>query len=276
MKIIIALAIIGYTIAGQGFPIAASLCMGNVDSSVSCSACYNYGLGTIGARQLLGGGCTIALVNPVTDCLWYSGVNTATKLLTDCGQCNNKAWMNIGVVTGTTTIACSATSTDTTTNCTTVVPNCDQSYCYTTDNANYVNGCRQCSTLKMGAGTVTLVGYPTCAAGNIADCSIYDALNSAKCWICATSFAVNNDLTGCVAFTTDAACRFLSAGNTFCKECKNNYYFNNTVCTLGYDSTATTTSSTTTSSTTAATTTCTGANLMAVSAFLAALLVFFN
>jgi hypothetical protein len=265
MKTIIALAIIGYAIAAQGTPAATSLCMGNNDSATTCSACYNYNLGTTGAKQFSTTTCATAVANTVTDCLWYSGTITSTKALTDCGQCNSKTWMNVSSVSvGAPTIACSATASSTTT-CTAAVASCDQSYCLQTATSTYASGCRQCAASYKGADTVTTIGYPTCtaAASAIPNCSTYGAIVNTNCYLCATGYAVNTAQTGCNAFTTDAACRLLSAGNTFCKECKNNYYFTTTVCTLGYNSTT-------------ATTTTTGANLMAVSAFLAALLVFFN
>jgi len=73
MKIFFTLFIIGSTLAVQGQPAGTLYCAGNVDDqNAQCSACYNYGLGTIGARILTGTNCTTkvadtAAVN-VADC----------------------------------------------------------------------------------------------------------------------------------------------------------------------------------------------------------------
>jgi hypothetical protein len=265
--IIVALAIIGYTFAAQGLPAATSYCMGNVDDATTCSSCYNYGLGTINPRILSAAACGTAATTTVlvTDCLWYRGDLGAARTPTDCGKCNSKAWQNVDTNASPNTIACSATVSDA--SCTTVT-NCDQQYCLKTAANTFAAGCRMCSSGFRGNATtvgVTAVGFPTCttASSAIANCTYYNPLDGAKCYLCGTGFAVNTTDNGCVAFTTDANCRKLgnTAATYYCGQCKNNYYFTTTTCTLGYDAT------------TAATT---GANMMALSAAFLALAAFFN
>jgi len=87
----------------------------------------------------------------------------------------------------------------------------------------------------MGTGTLTAnVGYASCTTtGIITNCSIANPILNTACFEAATGYAVNNAGTGVTAFTTDANCRQLGTGNTYCGQCKNGYYFTTTVCTLG-------------------------------------------
>jgi hypothetical protein len=268
MKTILVLAIIGYTLAVQGEPLAASYCMGNTEGNANCSSCYNYGLGTIGARYISAGTCANK-VTVITDCLRYAAAKTATTAaVNDCELCNAKAWMNINNA-ATPTVACSATATAAGAvvggNCATAVTSCDQSVCYLNGGV-YASACRQCSSGFRGdtnavVGPANNIGYATCvaAASAIASCEIYNPILRTQCYSCASGKAVDFAQTACTTFAGDANCRRLQTGNTYCMECKTNYYFTLKVCTIGYTATTTT-----------------GANLMAAGAMFMALLAFFN
>jgi len=273
---------IGYTVPVQGTPAASSYCAGNVDGATTCTGCYNYTLGTIGARQLLSGACAAVVANTVTDCKIYNNVISATKALGDCEICSTKTWLNItdhataaSIVAG-----CSNTAAVAATCTTASIPtNCDQAVCFTTSAGVTSVGCRSCTTLYKGSSVaIANVGYPTCvlASSAIANCSIYGAYDITKCEVCITNFAVNAAGALCTAFTTDAGCRQLATGNTYCGKCKDNYYFTTTTCTIGYTVPAASSTTTAASSTTAGTCATTAANMIAVSALIMSLLFFFN
>ena len=256
--------------------LAASKCMGNQYDNVNCSSCYNYALGTILPRQQIGTSCSEPVANVVHDCLWYKGNINRTRALDDCGQCNGKLWMNIFNVGGAITIHCSDTSNDdqATPTCTGTLTGCDQLVCIeTTEGTAYTKGCRLCSAGFKGATIIANIGYETCVddADSITNCSVYGAIDNTICYSCSSGNAVRADSKACLAFSLDTNCRQLSYSGQYCNECKNNYYMVNNTCTLGYDA-----STATTTATTAATSTTTGANLMTASAFIMALLVFFN
>lgn len=143
--------------------LAASKCMGGNDTDATCTSCYNYALGTIGARQLTNNGttndCSEPVANVVQDCLWYMGTISRTRTAGDCGQCNGKTWMN--VVTDTTvTINCSDTANDDTSpgtpTCTGTIANCAQLFCEEqTLNTTWNMGCRLCNAGYNGPSGAT-------------------------------------------------------------------------------------------------------------------------
>jgi len=233
---IVALCNIGYTFAAQGTPSTDSACSGSVDNTTTCSACYNDGLNTkTGARELLNLACAKKVTNVVASCKYYNPLITATKAITDCMECSAMTWMNITDSATATSIinACSATSISTAT-CATAVANCAQSACYKSAAGAYSKRCRKCSTGQKGSGTLTTnVGYESCTTQTITNCSISHPLNNLWCFEAAASHVVAaNNLTA-VSFTTDANCRKMSAGGTWCSDCKNGYLFNSTTCQLG-------------------------------------------
>jgi len=236
---IVALCIIGYTFAAQGTPAGDSYCQGNMEGATTCSSCYNDGLNTsIGARQLASNACSTKVANTITGCKYYNSGITATKTVGDCLECNAMTWLNItgNASAASITMACSATSIDTTTNCTTAVASCAQSACYVAAGATAKAAvCRKCNSGFKGDGTlVTGVGYPSCTStGIITNCSFANPILNTECFEAATGNCVSFDATGITAFTTDANCRQLGTGNTYCGQCKNGYYFVTTVCTLG-------------------------------------------
>jgi len=215
----------------------------------------------------------------VQDCLWYSGTISRTRGVTDCGQCNSKVWMNIyNENNGPKTIHCSDTSNDDQQNptCTgTSMTGCDQLTCVeTVSGTTYAMGCRLCSAGYKGGNTpVPDVGYTDCVddADTIPNCSVWMPTDNTSCYSCTSGNAVRSDSKACLTYS-DTNCRMLGLAGQSCRECKNNYYLVNNVCTLGYDAST----ATTTTTTTATATTTTGANLMTASAFIMALLVFFN
>lgn len=232
---ILALCMIGYTFAAQGTPAASSYCMGNNDGATTCSACFNWGSGTIGARQLASNACSTKVANTVTDCKFYKGTITSTKSTSDCMVCNNKTYLNIKdhATASSITVACSNTASSTTT-CKAAVSNCDQTFCFTNTSSTVNTGCKQCSTGYTGSGTQTSnVGYASCSkTGAITNCGLHSYALKTKCYTCNTGYAVASAETSCTAFTTDANCRMLSSGGSYCKECWHSYYFTTTTCTL--------------------------------------------
>jgi len=78
--LIVALLSINSIFAAQGQPVATSYCMGNTDNAVTCSSCFNWGAGTIGARVTDANTlCTTTYTNTVTHCKYYPVVK-ATPL----------------------------------------------------------------------------------------------------------------------------------------------------------------------------------------------------
>merc|ERR1712159_321999 len=113
---IVALCIIGYTLAAQGSPAASSYCNANMDNLTTCAACYNDGLNTsIGARELLAGACTVKVTNAVTGCRYYNPLIAAAKNIGDCLECNALTWYNVqaNAVAASIVLGCSATGIDT-------------------------------------------------------------------------------------------------------------------------------------------------------------------
>lgn len=233
---IVALCIIGYTFAAQGTPKASSACIGNVDNATTCSACYNDGLNTkTGAREFLGAACAKKVTNTVASCKYYNPGITATKAITDCIMCNATTWLNItdSATASTIAITCSATSISTGT-CATAVANCAQSSCYKSTTSTYAKRCSRCSAGYKGSGTLTTnVGYMSCVTQTIANCSVGHPLNALWCFIANASHVVSANRLTAVSFTTDANCRKLSAGGTWCGECKDGYLFDSKTCKLG-------------------------------------------
>jgi len=71
---ILALFVIGYsTAATLGLPVKTSYCMGRLASKTGCKSCFNWGSGTIGARELLTEKCAAKVSNVVAGCLMYNG-----------------------------------------------------------------------------------------------------------------------------------------------------------------------------------------------------------
>lgn len=179
MKIFFTLFVINAALATQGQPPADNACSGNNPSATTCSWCYNYGLGTVGARVLNGTSCSTKVADTstavVTDCLIYAGdIGTTRTNAKSCNKCNSKTWMNFDS-TGTNSVACSNTAVQGSDNgCTdTAIDNCDQMYCNKADAATSNKGCRRCASAFKGNGQVlTGIGYPTCQARTIDNCDI--------------------------------------------------------------------------------------------------------
>jgi len=184
---------------------------------------------------LSGTSCATDVANKITDCKYYKDTITATKTTGDCTQCNSKTWLNItdNATAANIVVACSDTALDATT-CAAAVANCDQSFCFKNTSNAYVKGCAKCASGYKGNGTLTAgVGYASCVNTSIVtNCTVADPVDNTKCKTCATNYAVadSND-TSCASFTTDANCRKLG-GATWCKECKDGYYFDGQTCVL--------------------------------------------
>merc|ERR1712177_192888 len=166
--IIVVLAIKCVQTVTQGKPVAASYCMGNNNDATTCSKCFNWGSGTIGARQLATNACSTKVANSVTDCKYYNGGITSTKTTLDCMMCNSKKWLNI---------------TDTNT-CKTEVANCDQSVCFKPKTGSNATYCAQCKTGYKGSGTKANNLYPTCAAATITNADLGLANDNTKVYTC--------------------------------------------------------------------------------------------
>merc|ERR1712048_1025517 len=93
--VLVAIMAIQYVFTAQGTPAATSYCMGNNDNATTCSSCFNWGSGTVGARNLATNACTTKVTNAITDCKYYSGLTTTTKTCSDCGVCDGKTWLNV-------------------------------------------------------------------------------------------------------------------------------------------------------------------------------------
>merc|ERR1712066_243680 len=168
---ILALFVIGYSTATLGTPAKTSYCMGRVDKKTTCSACFNWGTGTVGARELSSTGtCLIKVTNAVTSCLIYNGKITKTKAYNDCIACNKKIWLNIAETKqAITSIGCSDTAIVAKT-CLSKVLNCGQNMCPSdVTNSKVHPGCRQCAKGYIGltkientASTKAIMGYKTC------------------------------------------------------------------------------------------------------------------
>merc|ERR1711937_156653 len=124
ITLIVASLAISTIFAAQGTPAATSYCMGNVDNATTCSSCFNWGSGTVGARNLVTAACTTKVTNAITDCKYYSGLSTATKAAHDCGVCDSKTWLNVAdnATNASIVITCSDTAINTTT-CASAVSN---------------------------------------------------------------------------------------------------------------------------------------------------------
>merc|ERR1712017_15727 len=95
---ILALFVIGYSTASSpSAPAKTAYCMERSTDKAKCTQCFNWGTGTIGARELKASvnTCLVKVTNAVTGCLMYSGKITSTKLVTDCLACNKLTWLNI-------------------------------------------------------------------------------------------------------------------------------------------------------------------------------------
>merc|ERR1712214_245335 len=208
---VLSLCLASFSQAAQGNCPAASMCKGCSNDLTTCFSCYNLQGGKT-PKQLSGTSCATDVANTVTDCKYYKDTITAAKIV----------------------VACSDTSIDATT-CDAAVANCDQSFCFKNTSNAYVKGCAKCASGYKGNGTLTAgVGYASCVNTSIiSNCSVADPTANTKCKTCANNYAVDsaNDTT-CTSFTTDANCRKLG-GATWCKECKDGYYFEGTTCVLG-------------------------------------------
>jgi len=266
MRTLIAILLVGYAMCvAQGNPTSDKYCMGNRDDLATCSSCYNTSLGTIGVKQLTAAGDVCeAATNSVTGCKYYNPTMVTAQAVTDCRECNSLTWFNVIGDTAN-SVTCSGTAIDTT-NCANPVANCLQSMCWKTNAAGtYAPFCRKCNINYKPNNTSTLatgLGYATCTGSPIQNCSYASPTDAAQCEECAANFLVAANGQSCVSNST-AGCRKLSAGGNWCGECKNNYYFNLLVCTIGYTAPTTTT-------------TTTGAKMIAFSAIIGAILVFFN
>jgi len=242
---ILALFVIGYSTAALGTPAKTAYCMGRKATVHTCSSCFNWGTGTIGAREYLASNhtCLIKVSKPVTDCLIYNGVITATKGFDDCLVCNKKIWLNIVENAGAiTSRACSDTAVKAT-KCTTKIANCGQNMCVnnTASSGKTTPGCRQCMKGYVGATPVTTaksaspptIGYTTCTlTGALKNCELSMFNNALHCYTCKSGFAVASAQTSCATFTLDSNCRKLHTGDAACVECWHSYYFNLAKCVL--------------------------------------------
>lgn len=241
---ILALFIVGYSMAAFGQPPKASLCLKRSETSTvkTCIACHNWASGTIGAREIKSGACTTKVTNTVASCLYYTGLIAAAKTYNDCRHCNKMTWMNITEKTkAVSSIACSNTAVSTTT-CKAKVLNCSQNLCVDYGSSTYKVGCNQCAKGFISSGTkisatntaTTVLGYSACTAtGAITNCELGDFQTPTKCYTCKSGYAVVTAATSCKAFTLDSNCRLLGTGDAECVECWMAYYFNLTKCILG-------------------------------------------
>jgi len=214
---------------------ASGYCMGcDMSTANTCTSCYNYGSGSIGARALASSACANKLATTlVTDCKFYSGYNAGSaQTVNNCQRCNSKTYLNMNL--NTLTVGCSDTAISTST-CTGAIANCEQTACYTADGSAYVLSCQMCAKGYSGTGVATEnAGYASCStANNIANCEYHylAGASTLSCYSCATGYAVASTPTSCTAYTTDSNCRQLHTDGT-CSQCMHNYYWNTSTCKL--------------------------------------------
>jgi len=99
MKFTLALAVVtiaslmSVAFTAQGTCASASYCMSCAeDKTDECVQCFNWGSGTIGARQVENKKCTNAVANKVADCKYYNGYISTSSKRWDCQMCDGKAW----------------------------------------------------------------------------------------------------------------------------------------------------------------------------------------
>merc|ERR1711862_118115 len=213
-------------------------CKNDTPSATSaCDACYNWGSGTVGAKQLNGVLCSTAVANTVKDCKYYNTQITSTKAINDCAVCDGKTWLNITdhATAASIVITCSDTA-SVPASCSASVSNCKQRMCVTSSTGTSGYGCRQCDEGYTGSGTAlvglnNVVRYSSCTkTGAITNCNYHMVNNSANCYTCNSDYAVAAAATSCTSFTTDSNCRQLSS--TWCHHCWHAYYFDNKKCIL--------------------------------------------
>merc|ERR550532_2043765 len=211
--------------------VATNYCMECHASTANyCLACFNWGSGSVGARQLASNTCTTAMANKITDCKYYTGYSTSTKSASDCLMCN-KDYNNANYSTNVAT--CSNTAANTTT-CTAKVSNCEQTLCYTADGTTYSLLCKVCKSEYAPSGTLTSgIGSTACATtSKITNCELhYLSGTTVACYTCKSNYAVASTSTTCSSYTTDSNCRQLNA-NSVCGHCWAAYYFNVSTCKL--------------------------------------------
>jgi len=215
------------------------------DGGEACTGCFNWGSGTIGAKQYLVGAtgdakCAVAVANKITDCKYYFGTIVAAKSTNDCLVCN-KDWFNVvnHATPASQVVTCSDTAIGVTV-CDAIPDNCDNGLCLGSkaDPAVYTKGCRLCKSGYMGSGTAMVVdssvtvGFPSCVTNTITNCDVGNGLDVSKCLYCASDFAVVMAETSCGAFTADSNCRITATAGTWCLECWMAYYFDAKVCVL--------------------------------------------
>jgi len=217
--------------------------MGNTDNANTCSSCFNWGSGSVGARVLDNSTlCTTKYTQLITDCKYYSGAqsNTTTAIKTnDCYMCDGKDWYNVtdNATNASINRACSNIALDATT-CDAKVSNCDQSMCFKSTGNAFTKGCLQCSSgYKGGATAITdsdgsTIGYTTCVSATITNQELGSPVNNAQAFTCKSDYAVATGGASCVSFTTDSNCRMLGTGNAYCGTCWMGYYFTSATCTL--------------------------------------------
>lgn len=215
---------------------AANYCGGcHLTTADACTSCFTYKSGKVGPRALVSSACTTALTTRlVTDCKIYSGgitSATGTKAATDCTVCDKdfKNWTVTGTV-----LACSATAVTLTTACTKVA-NCMQTVCVKDTTESF--GCSICNKNYSGATYVNATaGTSSCTKTNaITNCEVMyytSSIANKACHYCKTKYAVKQDDSACVAYTTDSNCRKLHTGDAQCEVCWDAYYWNLTKCKL--------------------------------------------
>jgi len=209
---------------------ASDYCMGCAMSTTnSCTSCFNWGSGTVGARSMATSNnlnnCVAALPSGLVtaNCGFYGGTATSTATTKSNGNCSwcKKKYLT-WTVTGSTEVC-----TDTATTGCTEVANAEFTKCYV--DTTTVAGAGVCKKGYYGTGTPTNAGYPTCTKAAVANCDW--ASDSTNCFYCKSNYAVSS--TGaCAAFTTDSNCRMLHTDST-CSTCWPAYYWNVSTCKLG-------------------------------------------
>ena len=226
LSIILVICLIASTMAVAPACLAASYCKTcSTTDGTTCDACFNYKLGTIGAKYKTGSTCTNS-ATAITNCKIYSsGLVAASTLLSGaCTVCDSDYTTVETTAGGVVTPTCVATRPA----ACAAITDCMQVRCATSNaGTTYTSTCSLCDKGK-GASAVN-----ACAGTILANCD-YSMWGSAQnCYYASSGYVVASTSLTVVAYTTDSNCQTLAASSTTqCQECWDGYYWNTTVCKL--------------------------------------------
>jgi hypothetical protein len=206
--------------------VAASYCKACSTTTVTeCAMCFNYKLGTIGARYKTGTTCTNSL-SAISNCNTYNPDLTVSTVASTgaCQTCDS----DYAVVETTTAGVIAVTCVDLPTGCADIT-DCMQVVCKTSNaGTTYASTCGVCDSGKGHSAA------NACAATIITNCDYTTWSGTVQnCKFADSGYAVASTMLTAVAYTTDSNCQTLATTvTTDCQVCWDGYYWNTTVCLL--------------------------------------------